>query len=368
MRLQRLQLEHLRSYDALDLALPDPHLQIFVGENGAGKSNLIEAISLLSMGRSCLHALPEDMLRWGGDFLRVRGSVCADDGTESSMEYVWQRSPRRSSAMFVRDVKVPLVQFIGTVPTVTFLPQDLDLFTASPSARRSFIDVLLSQLRPGFAASRIECERILKQRNALLSQIADGEASEESLELWDARFATAASLLTQHRDEVISLFNRTLQKTIASLGEGEWSDALLIHQRKTKATDATAIEAELRLLLSESRRKDLAMRTTSVGPHRDDWHLDALGHSIATFASRGQQRSALLALLLTSAALLREVRRETPIILLDDVLSELDDHHQHSLLGSLEGHQVFVTTTHPVTIDQPFARWSVGSGSVVSES
>lgn len=321
---------------------------------------------MLSMARSCLRAQGEDSVRWGTDFFRIRGGITADDGTASTIEYVWQKSPKRASALFLSDVRTPLLQFIGTLPTIIFLPQDLDIFIGSPSARRSFLDALLSQLKPDFSGLRIEYERVLKQRNAVLAGIADGKVNLEDLTLWDSRLAASAAGLILLRDEVIGLFNRNLKQTIAKLGEGEWKDIRMVHDRKTKETDAKALEAEMLRLLEVAHEKDLVVHSTTVGPHRDDWHVRVLDRDIAVFASRGQQRSAFVALLLTSAVLFRCVRGERPIILLDDVLSELDERHQSALLSSLEGHQVFITTTHPVEMAGERQMWSVGEGNVVS--
>ncbi len=364
MRLTSLSLEQFRSYDRLLVEFSDEDQLMFVGENGEGKTNLVEAISFLSVGRSCLRAKPEDALRWGADFFRLRAETLGDSGEASSVEYVFQQSPRRQSAMFIRDVRTPLLQFIGALPTIVFLPQDLDIFTGSPSMRRSFLDVLLSQLKPDYAAKRIEYERVLKQRNAVLSRIADHEAGLDDLSLWDGRLVEIGSGLILLRDEMIVLFNRSLQKTIADLGETEWNDVRMMHDRKTRETNLKAIEIEMRELLITARDRDLAVCSTTIGPHRDDWHLQALGHDVALFASRGQQRAAFIALLLTSAVLFREVRGERPVILLDDVLSELDDHHQQALLSSLAGHQVIITTTHTVPLKQRCQVWKVGKGNV----
>lgn len=364
MRITSLSFEQFRSYERCDLTFSNADTHVFVGENGAGKTNVVEAASFLSTGRSCLKAQPEDVVRWGTDFFRLRADTKSDNGELSNVEYVWQSSPRRQSALFIRDVKTPLLSFIGALPTIVFLPQDLDLFTGAPSARRSFLDVLLSQLRPEFAAQRIEFERVLKQRNAMLVSIADGVSTIEHLALWDARFAAAAARLTLRRDEVIARFNRSICDTVVRLGEENWTDLRMVHDRKTSGADVASIETDMLQLLLSSRERDLAVRGTTVGPHREDWHLEALGHDIATFASRGQQRAALIALLLGSAELFRDVRGEKPVILLDDVLSELDDHHQDALLSSLHGHQVIITSAHPVPVAGTRALWTVSHGQI----
>lgn len=364
MRITSLSLEHFRSYERLNVPFSACDHQLFIGENASGKTNLIEALSFLSMGRSCLRAQGDDIVHWGRDFFRIRAGTIADDSVAATVEYVWQCLPRRQSAMFVSDVRTPLLRFIGVLPTIVFLPQDLDLFTGPPSQRRGFLDALLSQLKPDFAAHRLEYERILKQRNAVLARIAEGQADEGELQLWDEQIVQVAARLTRHRDEIITLFNRVLPARMTALGEGEWTDVRMVHDRKTSGTDAPGIEAELKQLLAQARARDLVLQTTTVGPHRDDWHLEAMGRNIALFASRGQQRAALVGLLLTSAALFQEVRGERPVILLDDVLSELDDRHQSSLLTSLSGHQVLMTTTERVPLLHEITEWTVESGTV----
>ena len=364
MRLLSLAIEHFRSYERLSLQFSDAAEQMFMGENGAGKTNIIEAISFLSMGRSCLHVQSEDALRWGEDFFRISAETISDDQTVQKIEYVWQRSPRRQSAMFVRDIRTPLLQFIGVVPTIIFLPQHLDLFTGPPGERRAFLDALLSQLKPTFAASRLEYEHILKQRNAVITRVADGLSGLEELSLWDSRLARAAAELTLDREEVVGLFNQNISSIVSSLGEKHWSEIQMVYQRKTHEMSVEGIEQEMLQLLSDVQSRDLALRVTTVGPHREDWSLRAQGHSIAVFASRGQQRAAFLALLLSSADHFTVVRHERPVILLDDVFSELDDRHQSSLLSSLSQHQVCITTTHSLACTEATSLWKVQGGQV----
>ncbi len=364
MRLTSLHLEYFRSYERAALRFGDESRQLFIGDNGAGKTNLVEAASFLSMGRSCLRVPSDNVAAWGQDFFRIKADLNTDSNESTSVEYVWQRVPRRSSAMFVRDVRTPLLEFIGVLPTITFLPQDLDLFTGSPSARRNFLDALLSQLKPEFAALRLEYDHVLKQRNAVIARVADGEAGTEELELWDSRLVPVAARLTVLRCEAVSLINREIARTLAELGETAWTDALIVFERKTTGDSVESLEPELLSLLRACRQRDLILRGTTVGPHRDDWHLKAQDRDIALFGSRGQQRAAFIALLLQSAALFGEVRAEKPVIFLDDVLSELDDAHQSALMDSLHDHQVFITAAHPIVTDSAQI-WSVKNGTVM---
>lgn len=353
MRLQSLSLRSFRCYDELSLAL-EGGSEILIGPNGSGKTNVVEAISLLSQGRSCLRADFQDMLRFGTDFFRVRAEITSDEGDQRSVECVFQISPRKASAFFVQDVRTSLLSFIGTLPSITFLPQDLDLFTGSPSGRRSFLDALLCQLTSDFAALRLEYERILKQRNALLRRIASGESPASDLDLWDEQLATSGTGVRRRRSLVLGKIAELLPAELSRLGE----------EFKKLTIDVTAGSGDLLSDLKAGRSKDIILQTTTSGPHRDDWKILADGHSIGQFLSRGQQRTAFLALLFVSAALFASIRKEKPVILLDDVLSELDDGHQKALLKHLKDHQVFLTTTHPIPQITGLRTWDVARGTV----
>ncbi len=354
MRLQSLTLRSFRSYPELALDLSGASSEILIGDNGSGKTNIVEAISLLSQGRSCLKADFQDMLRFGTDFFRVRADTESDAGDVRSVECVFQISPRKASAFFVQDVRTPLLSFIGTLPSITFLPQDLDLFTGAPSGRRGFLDALLCQLTPDFASLRLEYERILKQRNALLRRIGAGESPASDLDIWDDQLAASGTSVRERRARVLTKIAELLPAELARLGE-EFS---------TLTIEVTAGTGDLLSDLRAGRPKDLILQTTTNGPHRDDWKILADGHSIGPFLSRGQQRAALLALLFVSAALFSTIRKEKPVILLDDVLSELDEGHQKALLKHLKDHQVFLTTTHPIPQVTGLRTWDVREGSV----
>lgn len=360
MRITSLSLRHFRSYDSLDLRFGDTDRQYFFGDNGSGKTNIVEAISLLSHGRSCLKADLSDVVRFGDTFFKVRAETVGDDGQKRSVECVFQTSPRRGSAYFINDVRTPLLSFIGTVPTIIFLPQDLDLFTGSPSGRRNFLDSLLSQLRPDYAALRLEYERVLKQRNALLKRIAQGEAREAELDVWDSELVTAGAVIMTRRNDALSTIGDLLPGELMKLAENRTKIAVV------PVTSAVGTDPKQALLesLQKYRSRDVILQTTTTGPHRDDWRIEDDGKDIAVIASRGQQRSMLLAMLFVNAVLFKTVRHERPIILLDDVLSELDEHHQKALLTHLEDHQVIITATHPVAQASGLAAFTVRDGEV----
>ncbi len=345
MRLLSLALQQFRSFERTEISFSGDSCDLFIGPNGSGKTNILEAITFLSVGSSCLGALPEHIIRWGTDFTRMTARVQQDDGEENVLEVAITEQPRKAKAFFVNDVRIPVARFLGILPTVTFLPEDLLLFTGSPAERRLFIDRLLMQLSPVFVQAYSSYKKALSQRNILLRRIGKQEAHERDLLPWDAQLAEYGAKIIHERRTLLDALNATLTERVQALGES-WENVRMNYVSKTVAQDVPALRDELALFLTHYRPRDLLVRSTTVGPHRDDWNIVAREHDIATFASRGQQRTVLLALLFGVTAAIDTVRSERPLVLLDDVFSELDDAHQHALLSGLQGHHVLMTTTH----------------------
>lgn len=361
MRLLSLTLEYFRSYERLNIAFGQHPMQLLVGENGSGKTNIVEAIGFLSQGRSCLGVKPEDVIRWNKGHFRVRAQVELDAGSKSTLEVVFQQVPSRATACFLSDVRVPFAKFIGALPSVSFLPQDLDIFTGSPSHRRAFLDALLVQLDPTYLPLRMRLERTLKQRNALLKRIDAGEASEKDLRTWDEELATVGAGIQHARLLLSASISEQLPAMLSAVGE-EWKKVDFSYLRLTKAQDEAAICSEIKALLIERRGKDIPAGSTTAGPHRDDWDVFVDGRSLGIIGSRGQQRAGFVALLFISVALLAKRKGEKPIILLDDVLSELDQEHQEVLLKHCSEYQTIVTTAHLLPELKIGEVWEVGGG------
>lgn len=344
MRLSTLELQQFRSYGSLSLDMSGGDVHVLIGENGAGKTNILEAVSILSLTRSCLGTDEADLPQWGTDFYRVRGTGTNDAGEERQLEVVSQRAPRVQKACFLNDVRSPVEDIIGILPTVVFLPQDLQLFTGPPSARRKFLDRLLCQVSPEYLRSLAQYQKVLKQRNSLLKRIAEGKAPEAELDLWDEHLIAHAAPVTAARLKLIGTLQLTLPEEIRSLGE-QWADVRLVYESKGDGETDEELQVQYREALRHSRRRDCILQSTSVGPHREDWTICVDERPLGSFASRGQQRTSLLALLLLQVSYLELRCGEKPLILLDDVFSELDDNHQRNLLTSLTGYQVIITTT-----------------------
>ena len=367
MRVTHLHLEQFRSYQAMEWDLASPAtIHLLIGPNAVGKTNILEALGILSLMKSCQGVEEEALMRWGSDYYRIRASVLYGDGTDGTLEVASQLAPRRRKACFRNDVQVPVGEMVGTLPVVFFLPQQLALFTGPPQQRRQFLDQLLCQVSTEYLRTLTRYMRILKQRNSLLRTISQGRASEQGLAIWNVQLAESGAYVTLKRLELIEMLQCTLGKELSAFGE-DGDAATLVYERKGQGRELPAMQAELLQQLEHYLQRDLQLQSTTVGPHREDWHLEMNGRSLPTFASRGQQRTAVIALLFLQVSYLELRRGEKPIVLLDDVFSELDDMHQEALLRSFEGYQVFVTATHIPPELHGAHVWEVANGLLLKQ-
>lgn len=345
MRILSFSLEQFRSFTRLEVDLEGPNVHVLLGPNGAGKTNVLEGLCVLSLTRSFLSVEEADIIQWGKEFYRVKAQLEDDHGEKSAVEVVSQILPRKQKACFINDVKKSLSETVGHLPTVAFLPQDLELFIGSPAGRRRFLDLLLCQVSPEYAQALSQYLKILKQRNALLKKISEGVAKRGDLQQWDILLSQSSAIVTLKRLELMEVFQCTLTEELQSLGE-LWKEAVLVYLRKGEARTEEDLIQEMQELLKHCQERDVILQSTTVGPHRDDWRIDIDGRPLVTFASRGQQRAAVLALLFLKVSFLELRRGEKPVVLLDDVFSELDDNHQSALLRCFDDYQVIITATH----------------------
>lgn len=363
MRLLELSLEQFRTYRACSVDLREGDVHVLLGKNGIGKTNFLEAISVLSLTRSCRGSEEEDLRTWEHEHYRIRGRVKSDEGKESSLEVVSMATPRKKRGCFVNDVQRSVGEYAGTLPTVCFLPEDLGLFHGAPAERRRFLDQLLSQVSPDYMQALSLYQQSLKQRSALLRSLKLG-GDPAALDPWEQQLAATGAILTTMRLELLQTINLSLGDELARLGE-TWEQPHLRYDRETGAVDRASLETDLRDRLKERRARDIELQTTTVGPHREDWQLIGDDRPLPAWASRGQSRVALIALLLLQVAYLEVRRGERPVVLLDDVFSELDSDHQRALLESLCGHQMLLSgTSLPEDMPEDVVLWNVTEGAV----
>ncbi len=354
MRIRRIWLSDFRSYRELELELP-AGLTVLVGDNGRGKTNLVEAVSYLSTLRSFRGAPTEALVRVGADRAVVRAEV-DHDGREALVEA--EVVPGGRGRVLVNRQRLSRTSdLLGVVRTTVFAPDDLELVKGGPAGRRELLDDALVSLRPADHLVRSEWERALRQRNALLKQVHGrlDESAALTLEVWDDKAARAGERLTDLRAALVERLVPLVGRAYTDLSGEE--AAVTVELRSAWREDGLAAA------LVRHRPDDLRRGVTTVGPHRDELYLALDGMPLRTHASQGEQRCCALALRLAVHRLLAEEFGEPPVLLLDDVLSELDPDRAAALLRSLPPGQTLLTTAVGVPAGvEPALVGTVGTG------
>lgn len=324
-----ISLQNFRSYKKSTFKF-SPQTTLIIGKNTAGKTNLIEAIYLLSTGKSFRTDKDTQMLSFGEELGRVKGRV-----DESSLEVLLtngqvggQRSfPKR---FFLQGIAKRRIDFEGILNAVLFSPQDLEIIIGTPSLRRNFLDDVLEQVDRDYRLALIEFTKALRQRNALLSLAKDtGRRNDEQFDYWDSLLITSGNLITKKREELIDKLN-IFEKEIFDF-QITYDKSVISKERLTQYQDA-----------------EVGAGVTLVGPHRDDFYL-TIGKStndLRFFGSRGQQRLGVFQLKLLQIQIIEQTLGKKPILLLDDIFSELDNSHIDLVWSLTREGQTIITTTH----------------------
>lgn len=371
MHLRRLELEQYRVYDRLDLGLDRAGLCV-VGANASGKSSLLEAIVMLATTRSPRSGSDRETIRWGsGDdlgvppFARLRGEVVTADRT-SQVEIALQADLARPGftrkTIKINGRPVRAVDAVGRLKAVLFAPEDVALVNGTPSQRRRYLDLTISQTDPGYLRALSRYNRVLEQRNSLLKSLQRAGASPSAahavgqLAFWDEQLLGFGTTLVTARVGRMARLGPLAASRYASLAQGQLSVNYLpalplplvdVDKRLDEDWLAGAVRRTFERVIEERRGEEIRRGATIVGPHRDDFGFAIDGNGVAEYGSRGQQRLAVIALKLAETALMSEVSGEPPVLLLDDVLSELDARHRAQLesTAAVLDAQVIVTGT-----------------------
>ncbi len=337
MRVAAVSLRDFRSYGEAQAALGEG-LTVITGPNGAGKTNLLEAIYFGCTGRSCRTSTEREVVRWTAPWARVVVDVLADDGPhELTVAFV----PGEPKRMRVDGAAVERLLDVEVRPLVSvFLPERLELVKGPPAVRRAHLDQFVAALWPARVSTRRAYAQALAQRNALISQIRSGRGSRALLPTWDQQLADHGVALMADRSAAVDTIVTRFTRIAGELGL-EAEPSVSYHPRSRATTPA-----ELAGELAERVDGDLERGFTGHGPHRDDLLLAHEGRDLRIYGSQGQQRLALLSLLLAERESLAALRDDAPLMLLDDVMSELDGDRRLALTTLLrEGGQAVITTT-----------------------
>jgi len=336
---RRIELRDFRNYEFAELSIP-PGLTVVAGPNGAGKTNLLEALYFGCTARSPRTSNERELVRRGASVTRVVLETAGED-EEHRIEIGFE--PGEPKRVRVDGAAVDSLSASEARPLVSvFLPERLELVKGAPAGRRAHLDQVVAALWPARAETRAAYSRALAQRNALIARIRGGAAGPSALDAWDGELARQGIRLMEDRAEAVAGLREPFAELAARLGLP--GSAELRYRPRSPAGDAEGLAAEL----AERRTADLERGFTAHGPHRDELQLLLEGSALRAYGSQGQQRAALLALLFAERGLLAERRGRAPLMLLDDVMSELDAARRDLLADLLRsGGQAVITATEP---------------------
>ena len=334
MYIESIQLKNFRNYELLELDL-DKGTNIFYGNNAQGKTNILEALYLCGTTKSHKGSKDREMIQFGEEDAHIRMMI-----KRNQLPYKIDMHLRKNKAKGIAINGIPIKkasELFGIVNMVFFSPEDLNIIKNGPGERRRFLDLELCQLDKIYLTDLAAYNRIINQRNKLLKDIYMRPDLKDTLDIWDMQMVQYGKKIIEKRRAFIEELNEVIQDIHSNLTGGmEKLDIIY---------EPSCLSEDFETVLSANREKDLKMKLTSSGPHRDDLCVMANGIDIRKYGSQGQQRTAALSLKLSEIYIVERKIKDTPILLLDDVLSELDSNRQTYLLKSIHDIQTMITCT-----------------------
>ena len=366
MHLARLELTNVRNFRRLDLHL-EPGAHVIVGDNAAGKTNLLEAVALLATARTIRGGADGDIIAWPSLYddplpaARFVAELTRADGPASVEITVMATqpvpetppdeappTPRTSRRFRVNGVARRASDLIGVLRVVMFAANDLRLVDGPPAGRRRYLDITISQLDAEYVRAAQLYGRVLQQRNSLLRRIQDRRGQPDELDFWDDELSSSGAELLAARASTLRELGETAAVRYADLAAGEGFEVCYrpaVPEEVQQSLFEHDLQARFRAALEAGRRDDIYRGQTHIGPHRDDIEFRIAGRDAGVTASRGQQRTAALALRIAEVAHSTKRTGDPPVLLLDDILSELDEHRRERVLAVAHGaDQVLITT------------------------
>ena len=334
MKIRSLKLKNYRNYDLLKLDF-DGAANIFYGDNAQGKRNIREAVYISVTTKSHRGAKDRELIRFGQDESHIEAIV-----EKNGIDYQLDMHLKKNSPKGIAINKMPIrkaSELFGIVNFVFFSPEDLNIIKNGPSERRRFIDMELSQLDRVYLSNLTNYNRIVNQRNHLLKSMGIGGELKDTLEVWDMQLIQYGDKIIERRKEFLDRVNEIISSIHKKL-TGNREEIQVIYEPSNG-------NLTLEQALQKNRERDIRIKSTSAGPHRDDICFMVGGLDIRRYGSQGQQRTAALSLKLSEIELVKQAAKDTPVLLLDDVLSELDKHRQNYLLDSINDIQTLITCT-----------------------
>ncbi|MFC4619715.1 DNA replication/repair protein RecF [Camelliibacillus cellulosilyticus] len=352
MHLESLNVMNFRNYQEAAIQL-SPAVNVFIGENAQGKTNLLEAIYVLAMAKSHRTTHHKELIQWGQNYAKIEGRVRKSFGSVP-LELTITDKGKKAKANHIERSK--LSEYIGLCNVVMFAPEDLQLVKGSPGERRRFIDMEIGQIKPVYLHRLSQYQKVVQQRNALLKSMARSKSSSlEMLDILTEQLIASASEIIQTRYWFVRLLEKWAAPIHKSISDERERLALTYHSsiaEVSEGMDLSKIKEGYEKAFHRYREREIDRGTTLIGPHRDDLQFFVNDTDVQRFGSQGQQRTTALSLKLAEIELIHDEIGDYPLLLLDDVLSELDDLRQTHLLSTFkERVQTIVTTTNVAGID-----------------
>ncbi len=351
MFLKKLQVHQFRNYSETILET-DAAVNILIGDNAQGKTNIVEAIYALALTKSHRTTNDRELIQWHQSFASIIGQIEKKYGTYD-LQLLFAKQGKKAKINGLAQKK--LSEYIGHLNVVMFAPEDLEIVKGSPSVRRRFIDIEIGQIQPTYLYHLAQYQRALEQKNNNLRQLQmDSSASREMISIWNEQLATYAVKMIKKRMYFLEKLQNWAQ--IIHHGITNQQETLNIQYQCSVPLETNADESVLisdyMVKLEQLQEKEIRRGSTLIGPHRDDLLFYINEKEVHTFGSQGQQRTVALSLKLAEIELIAEIVGEYPILLLDDVLSELDQTRQTMLLDTFQNKvQTFITTTSIANVD-----------------
>ncbi len=334
MIIESMELQHYRNYPALQISF-DPGTNIFYGDNAQGKTNALEAVYVCCTTKSHRVSRDKDLIRFGQEEAHIKLQVKKDNVSYRIDMHLKKNKPKGIAVNGIPIRKAS--ELFGIANVVFFSPEDLNIIKNGPSERRRFLDLELCQVNKLYVHNLVNYNKILMQRNKCLKDLSFRPEYESTLEIWDEQLIRYGLPLMEYRKQFIDQLNRLIEVVHGKL-TGKKEHLVLSYEPNVQPEEFSAV-------LVKNRESDKKQKTTLSGPHRDDMSFFINQIDIRKFGSQGQQRSAALSLKLSEIELVRELIHDYPILLLDDVLSELDRGRQTHLLNSINHIQTMITCT-----------------------
>lgn len=348
MKINKLELTNFRNHSNLELKF-DGHATLLIGPNGAGKTNILEAIHLLATTKSLRAQYDREMISHGEKTARVYAEISPNGKSDEKLEMAIVANEKyqnmSSKRVKINKVNKSLSNFAGTFNSVLFTPHDIEIFTASPSVRRKYIDLLFFQIDREYKRAHSEYTHAVRQRNKILEKIRDLGQGQDEIEYWTEKILAKGSLLQAKRRVLFTFIQETLPHHSSKLNKDP-----IVYEVEYDANEITEER------LKKYEKAEIASARTLIGPHRDDFFIKYNGFDVARFGSRGQKRATILAIKLCEIDFISKHLDRRPVLLLDDIFSELDEEHKEAVVNIVDLQQTIVTSAENIELNGKMKR------------